>query len=114
MTLLLALVIGCLYAAGVYLMLRRSLFRLILGLVLLSHGANLLIFATGGLTHARPPIVAATLEVNEPLADPLPQALILTAIVIGFGVLAFALVLFHRSNQVIGTDDSDELKSSDQ
>ena len=50
MATLLALVIGCLYAAGVYMMLRRSLFQLILGLVLLSHGANLLIFTVGGLT----------------------------------------------------------------
>ena len=57
MATLLAVVIGCLYAAGIYMMLRRSLFKLILGLVLLSHGANLLIFTVGGLTRARPPIV---------------------------------------------------------
>jgi multicomponent Na+:H+ antiporter subunit C len=55
---LLAILIGCLYAAGVYLMLRRSLFKLILGLVLLSHGANLLIFTAGGLDRAQPPIIA--------------------------------------------------------
>lgn len=111
---LLALLIGCLYAAGVYLMLRRSLFKLILGLVLLSHGANLLIFTAGGLTRAQPPIIppdAATPP--TPSADPLPQALILTAIVIGFSVLAFALVLFHRAYEVIGSDDPDELKVSD-
>jgi len=115
MSALLAMLIGCLYAAGVYLMLRRSLFKLILGLVLLSHGANLLIFTAGGLVRAQPPIIAPgelDLPANSP--DPLPQALILTAIVIGFSVLAFALVLFHRAYQTIGSDDPDELKVSDQ
>lgn len=114
MATLLAVLIGCLYAAGIYLMLRRSLFKLILGLVLLSHGANLLIFTTGGLTRAHPPIVPpGATEPRAHGADPVPQALILTAIVIGFGVLAFALVLFHRAQQVMGSDDPDELKVSD-
>jgi multicomponent Na+:H+ antiporter subunit C len=108
---LLAIVIGCLYAAGIYMMLRRSLFKLILGLVLLSHGANLLIFTGAGLTRAQPPIInEGETNILVPSADPLPQALILTAIVIGFGVLAFALVLFHRAYQTIGTDDSDDLR----
>jgi multicomponent Na+:H+ antiporter subunit C len=114
MSILLAIVIGCLYAAGIYMMLRRSLFKLILGLVLLSHCANLLIFTAGGLTPAQPPIFAPGEEqLPDPAADPLPQALILTAIVIGFGVLAFALVLFHRAYRTIGSDDPDELKVSD-
>lgn len=104
----LALTIGCLYAAGVYMMLRRSLFKLILGLILLSHGANLLIFASAGVTRAVPPIIPADeVTLHQPAADPLPQALILTAIVISFGVIAFALVLFHRTFQAIGTDDPD-------
>jgi multicomponent Na+:H+ antiporter subunit C len=127
MTLLLAIVIGCLYAGGVYMMLRRSLFKLILGLVLLSHGANLLIFTAGGLTRARPPINVAprsashhdaerraTMVEGRRTADPLPQALILTAIVIGFGVLAFALVLFHEAYRASGSDDPDELRTGDQ
>jgi multicomponent Na+:H+ antiporter subunit C len=114
MATLLAIVIGCLYAAGVYMMLRRSLFKLILGLVLLSHGANLLIFTAGGLTRAQPPIIPPGADAPVvPSADPLPQALILTAIVIGFGVLAFGLVLFHRAYQTIGSDDPDELRVSD-
>ncbi len=114
MTTLLAIVIGCLYAAGVYMMLRRSLFKLVLGLVLLSHGANLLIFTAAGLTRAQPPIVpAGSTAPVVPTADPLPQALILTAIVISFGVLAFALVLFHRAYQTVGSDDADELEMSD-
>jgi multicomponent Na+:H+ antiporter subunit C len=110
----LAVVVGVLYATGTYQMLRRSLFKLILGLVLLSHGANLLIFTAGGLTRAEPPIAAPGADRPvTPSADPVPQALILTAIVIGFGVLAFALVLFHRAYQTLGSDDSDELKASD-
>src|SRR3954470_24437305 len=114
MATLLAIVVGCLYAAGIYMMLRRSLFKLILGLVLLSHGANLLIFTVGGLTRARPPIVppGAAAPV-APSVDPMPQALILTAIVIGFGVLAFSLVLFHRGYQTFGSDDPDDLKATD-
>ena len=114
MATVLAIVVGCLYAAGIYMMLRRSLFKLILGLVLLSHGANLLIFTVGGLTRGRPPVAppGRTMPV-DPSADPLPQALILTAIVIGFAVLAFSLVLFHRAYQTFGSDDPDDLKVSD-
>ncbi|HUE72387.1 MAG TPA: Na+/H+ antiporter subunit C [Pirellulaceae bacterium] len=111
MTIVLAVTIGCLYAAGTYMMLRRSLFKLILGLVLIAHGANLLIFVAGKPSGAQPPIVAP--GASQPpagFADPLPQALILTAIVISFGVLAFALVLFHRTYQTVGTDDSDDLR----
>lgn len=110
MTLLLAILIGCLYAAGVYMMLRRSLFQLILGLVLLSHGANLLIFSSARLTRADPPIIQHDTALDTASADPLPQALILTAIVISFAVLAFALALFHRVYQDLGSDDSDDLR----
>jgi len=114
MSTLLAIVIGCLYAAGIYMMLRRSLFKLILGLVLLSHGANLLIFTVGGLTPGRPPVVSpGATELITPYADPMPQALILTAIVIGFAVLAFSLALFHRAYQTFGSDDPDDLNVSD-
>jgi multicomponent Na+:H+ antiporter subunit C len=114
MTTALAILIGCLYTAGFYMMLRRSLFKLILGLVLLSHGANLLIFTAGGLKSGQPPVLMPDgTPPRLPMADPLPQALILTAIVIGFGVLAFALVLFHRSRQVLGTDDPDSLRLGD-
>jgi multicomponent Na+:H+ antiporter subunit C len=114
LTVYLAFLIGCLYAAGLYMILRRSLFKLILGLVLLSHGANLLVFTAGGLTRAQPPIAPPGQQAPPvPAADPLPQALILTAIVIGFGVLAFALVLFHRAYQTIGNDDSDDLGASE-
>ncbi len=110
----LAVVIGGLYAAGLYLMLRRSIVKLILGLAILGHAANLLVFTVGRLTPGQPPIVlpGATTP-PAPFADPLPQALILTAIVIGFGVQAFALVLLKRAYQTVGTDDLDEMKSTD-
>jgi len=108
-TSLMAVTVGFLYASGVYLMLSRSLFKLIIGLVLLSHGANLLIFTGGGLIRAQPPILPpGQTTFDVPVADPLPQALILTAIVISFGVLAFALVLFSRAYQATQSDDTDE------
>jgi multicomponent Na+:H+ antiporter subunit C len=107
---LLTVASAVLYSAGVYLMLRRRLAQLIIGLGLLSNGTNLLIFAAGGLTRARPPVVPEGAEqLVPPYADPVPQALILTAIVIGFGLLAFSLVLAHRVHANVGTDDVDEM-----
>jgi len=111
---MLPLVIGALYAMGLYMMLRRSMVKLIIGLALIGHAANLLIFvaASGrGLVRGGPPIVpeGAKTVAHASIADPVPQALILTAIVIGFGVLAFALVLFHRTYACVGGDDLDGL-----
>jgi multicomponent Na+:H+ antiporter subunit C len=110
MELLLAVASGVLYAAGIYLMLRRRLAQLIIGLGLLSNGTNLLIFTAGGLTRARPPVVPeGTAALEPPYADPVPQALVLTAIVIGFGLLAFSLVLAHRVHETVGSDDVDDV-----
>ena len=110
MELLLAIAAGVLYAAGIYLMLRRRLAQLIIGLGLLSNGTNLLIFAAGGLTRAQPPVVPHDSAVLvAPYADPVPQALVLTAIVIGFGLLAFSLVLAHRVHATAGSDDVDDV-----
>ncbi len=106
MELLLAIVAGMLYASGLYLMLRRRLAQLIIGLALLSHGSNILILSAAGVTRGRPPLIAPGMTA-ERMADPVPQSLILTAIVIGFGVLAFALVLAHRVHQSAGSDDID-------
>jgi multicomponent Na+:H+ antiporter subunit C len=114
MTVLLAVVVGLLYTAAIYLMLRRSVVRLVFGLVLLGHAANLLIFTAGGLVRGRPPIVAEggfTPPVG--VADPIPQALVLTAIVIGFAVVAFAAVLVHRTVDQTGTDDVDDMRSTE-
>jgi multicomponent Na+:H+ antiporter subunit C len=109
--LLLAVVVGTLYATGLYLMLRRRLAQLIIGLGLLANGSNVLIFTAAGLTRSRPPIVADALAPSAaPFADPVPQSLILTAIVIGFGVLAFALVLAHRVHRSAATDDIDAIR----
>lgn len=114
MDVVLALVVGGLYAAGIYMLMRRSVVKLIIGLALLSHAANLLIFTAGGLTRGRPPVVPeGEAPPLDAVADPLPQALILTAIVISFAVLSFALVLVHRAYQTVGTDDVDQLRKTD-
>jgi multicomponent Na+:H+ antiporter subunit C len=111
---LLALLIGVLYAAGLYLMMRRSIVRLIFGLVILGHAANLLIFTAGRLSRVNPPIVPEGAEaLTPPFADPLPQALILTAIVIGFGLQAFALVLFRQTYRTCGAENLDEMRTTD-
>lgn len=110
----LAVVIGGLYASGFYLMLRRSMVKLVLGLGLLGHAANLLIFTVANPVRAQPPLVPVGLShPTPPFADPLPQALILTAIVIGFAVQAFALVLVHRAVQTVNNDDLDSLQTTD-
>jgi multicomponent Na+:H+ antiporter subunit C len=111
----LAFVVGGLYAAAIYMMLRRSIVKLIIGLVLLGNAANLLIFTSGGLTRARPAVIPLdATQAVAPFADPLPQALILTAIVISFGVVAFSIVLLHRAYQSIGSDDLDDMKTTDE
>lgn len=115
MTFLLAVIVGVLYAVGTYLVLRRSLVKVIFGLIFLGHAANLLIFTVGRLTKGAPAFIPeGTDMLTEPFADPLPQALILTAIVIGFGVQAFTIVLFKRTYQTLGTEDLDKMRSTDQ
>ena len=108
MELLLAIVAGVLYATGLYLMLRRRLAQLIIGLSLLSNGSNILILSAAGVTRAKPPLISEGVPLQD-FADPVPQSLILTAIVIGFGVLAFSLVLAHRVQQSGGSDDIDTI-----
>ena len=114
MEFVLVIVIGVLYTAGLYMMMRRSFVKVIIGLIFLGHAANLLIFTVGRITKGSPPFISASGLITAPYADPLPQALILTAIVIGFGVQAFAIVLFKRAYQTAGTDDLDEMKSTDE
>lgn len=111
---LMAYVIGVLFAAAIYMMLRRSIVKLVIGLIILSNAANLLIFAVSGMTRGAPPLIPEGAAVPlGPVADPLPQALILTAIVIAFGVLAFAVVLIHRAYEVVGNDDLDQMQDTD-
>ncbi len=110
MFIVMVLLAGALYAAAFYLLLARSKTRLVFGLLLLGHAANLLIFTAGGLTRARPAIVPRGSEIPPTgHADPIPQALILTAIVISFAVLAFAAVLVKRAYLESGTDDTEEI-----
>jgi len=111
MEFLMAIVVGILFMAAVYLILSRSLLRIILGTGLLSHGARLLLLTMGGLGGPSPPVVA---EGVTDYADPLPQALILTAIVISFGVTAFMLVLFYRTYAELGTDNMNLMKGNDE
>ena len=108
-TVVLPVLIGGLYAAGVYLLLDRSLTRVLLGVLLMGNATNLLLLSAGGPAGGAP-IVGITEP--EDMNDPLPQALILTAIVITFGVAAFLLAMIHRSwrlvrEEVVGTDEED-------
>jgi multicomponent Na+:H+ antiporter subunit C len=114
MELLIAIVVGGLYAAGIYMLLRPSPVKLAIGLGLLTNAVNLLIFVAAGLTPGRVPLIeAGASQPAVPFADPLPQALILTAIVIAFGVLAFILVLLRRASETLGVDNLDEMRSTD-
>ncbi|RFC54021.1 Na+/H+ antiporter subunit C [Brumimicrobium aurantiacum] len=114
MEILLAIMTGILYAAGIYLILRRSLVKLIIGIVILGNGVNLLIFLMGGLVKGNPPLIPADGKMLEGVfADPVPQALILTAIVISFGLQSFAIVLIKRAYKVLKTDDIDTMNKTD-
>lgn len=93
MELAFALVIGALTASGVYLLLRARTFPVVVGLTLLSYGVNLFLFSSGRLATGGQPIIGT----NDNYADPLPQALVLTAIVIGFAMTAFVVVLALRN-----------------
>ncbi len=104
MELLLASGIGVATAAGIYLMLRARTFPVILGLTLLSYAVNVFLVSTGRLAINAPPIVR---DGASHYTDPLPQALVLTAIVIGFAMTAFVLVLALRARRDLGNDHVD-------
>lgn len=107
----LALVMGALYAVGTYLLLQRTLTRVVVGLGLLAHGANLLLLQAGGPPGVAPFVgpdgagIVVTSSGEGGTADPLPQAMVLTAIVISFGVTAFLLALAFRSWVLTGNDE---------
>lgn len=114
MEILLAITTGILYAAGIYMILRRSLVKLIIGIVILGNGVNLLIFLMGGLSKGEPALISKNGIMLEGIyADPVPQALILTAIVISFGLQSFAIVLIKRAYKILNTDDTDALNKTD-
>jgi multicomponent Na+:H+ antiporter subunit C len=106
MELLLPLLAGLLIGAGVYLVMARALIRMIVGLSMISYGVNLSILLAGAGTEQKSPPL---LNLPGPYTDPVPQALILTAIVIGFGTTALLLVLSLKAYQVTRTDHVQEL-----
>jgi multicomponent Na+:H+ antiporter subunit C len=113
MDVLLALLAGVLAAAGTYLLLWRSLLRMLFGVILLSNAANLVLLVAGRTMRAAPPIVPEGMAAPAAaVANPLPQALVLTAIVIGFGLAAFAFVLVYRAYTTFGTLDPDALAAA--
>lgn len=106
----LALAVGAIVAGALYLILQRNLLRFVFGLILLSGGVNLLLFTAGRPTRGAPPLIPdGAYAPVAAAANPLPQALILTAIVIGFGLTSFALVLLLRAYERLGTLATDEL-----
>jgi multicomponent Na+:H+ antiporter subunit C len=113
MEILLALLTGLLVAAGAYLMMSGRTLPYIFGLTMISNAANLLIFAAGRLTFARPPLIPEKALTISGAANALPQALILTAIVIGFGLLVFALCLAYRSYGVFSSTAMDGMREAE-
>ena len=108
MEILLALVIGVLAGAGIWLVLRPRTFQVVMGLALLSYAVNLFIFSMGSLVIDKPPLVVAGVPANlEHYSDPMPQSLVLTAIVIGFATTALFLVVLLAARGLSGTDHVD-------
>ncbi len=108
---LLAGLVGLFFAAAIYLMLSRHIVRIMLGIAILGNAVNMLLFTAGRLTREVPPIIAAGRDTLESTAaNPLPQALILTAIVISFSFFCFLLVLTYRAYEDLKTDDTDEMR----
>ncbi len=107
----LALLVGCFFTVSIYLLLSKYVIRILLGVGILGNSVNLMIFTSGRLTKEVPPIIPEALQVPEGIvANPLPQALILTAIVISFSFFAFLLVLGYRAFQDLNTDDTDSMR----
>jgi multicomponent Na+:H+ antiporter subunit C len=111
---LLAILSGAMIACGVYLMLDKNLIRFIFGLVLASNAVNLIIFAAGRPHTGHPPLIpeGSTVPATA-VANSLPQALILTAIVIGFALLVFIFILFFRAYEKLGAIDSEAMNGSE-
>lgn len=101
-SLVLVIAIGVQFGAGVYLLLERSLTRVIVGIYLIGNGVNLMFLLAGGAA-ANPPLIGSGPE--SEMADPLPQAMVLTAIVINLGLTAFVLAMAYRSWQLHGHDE---------
>ncbi|WP_066313980.1 Na(+)/H(+) antiporter subunit C [Bacillus sp. FJAT-29814] len=107
---LMSILVGILFAIGIYLILTKTLLRIILGTSILGHGVNLLIITMGGLKKGGPPLLGIK---DLTYADSLPQALLLTAIVINFATTALLLVLSYRAYKVLGTDDTEQMRGTE-
>lgn len=115
MNVLVSIMIGILISGAIYCILRRSITRIIIGILLLSQAVNLIVFSAPGIGPNPAPIIEPGQKVlPEGTADPLPQALVLTAIVIGFGLVAFTLALFQQCHTLLGEDDVNEFNRTDQ
>jgi multicomponent Na+:H+ antiporter subunit C len=109
-----SILVGIFFSVAIYLMLSRHSIRMLLGLAILGHAVNLLLFTAGRLTREVPPIIPAGMDtLPAGAANPLPQALILTAIVISFSFFCFLLVLTWRAFQELQTDDTDEMRTAE-
>jgi multicomponent Na+:H+ antiporter subunit C len=103
-----SILVGLFFAASIYLMLSKHIIRILLGVAIFGNAVNLTIFTAGRIVREVPPVIPVGAEVPAGItANPLPQALILTAIVISFSFFAFLLVLGYRAYQSIGSDDTD-------
>jgi multicomponent Na+:H+ antiporter subunit C len=108
---LFAILVGALFSVSIYLFLSKHIIRVLLGVAILGNAVNLLIFTNGRLLREVPPVIPADQDtLQHAVANPLPQALILTAIVISFSFFAFLLVLGYRAFQELETDDTDEMR----
>jgi multicomponent Na+:H+ antiporter subunit C len=106
-----ALLTGIFLTVAIYLLLSKSIIRMLLGVAILGNAVNLLIFTSGRIMREVPPVIGPGLDVPAgPVANPLPQALILAAIVISFSFFAFLLVLSWRAYSTLGTDNTDEMR----
>ena len=114
MDVLLSILTGLLYAAGLYLLLHKGMMKMIIGIMMLGYASNLFLFLVAKLTRGVPALIPSAADTIEvPFADPVLQALILTAIVIGFGIQAFAIVLLKRVYQSTRTANMDDLNTTD-
>lgn len=106
----LSILVGALFAASIYLLLHRDFVKLIIGIILLGNATALFVFTAGRLVRDEAPLISDAGDLPETFADPLPQALILTALVISFGIQAFALILFKKVYDVHGVNEADDLQ----
>ncbi|SFL79836.1 multicomponent Na+:H+ antiporter subunit C [Gracilibacillus orientalis] len=110
MEIIMSILAGVLFTTGIYNLLQKQMLRIIIGTALISHGAHLFILTMGELKTGAPPILEENIK---NYTDPLPQALILTSIVISFGVTSLLLVLAYRASKENGTDNMEKLRGNE-